>query len=101
MVEKRTKEIGVRKVLGASLPNLIRYLSREYVILVTTANLAAWPAAYFFLRGWLRDYPYRIEPGIGVFLFSGALALGIALLTVCFQVFRAARTDPVKSLRCE
>jgi putative ABC transport system permease protein len=99
--EQRTKEIGVRKILGASTPGIMGSLSREFVKLVVLANLVAWPASYFFISGWLQNFAYRIEFGWGVFVLAGGLALVIALLTVSALIIKAARANPVESLRYE
>jgi len=100
-VEQRTKEIGIRKVLGAGVGGLVVLLSRTYLNLVLLANLIAWPAAYFLMSGWLRDFAYRIELGLEIFLLSMAAAAVIAMLTVSFHCIRAAGADPVKALRYE
>jgi putative ABC transport system permease protein len=99
--EQRTKEIGIRKVLGASVTNIVMLLSKEFVLMVVLANLIAWPVAYYAMSRWLQDFAYRIEPGPGVFLLGGALALLIALLTVSAQAVKAARANPVDVLRYE
>jgi putative ABC transport system permease protein len=99
--EQRTKEIGIRKVLGASAPGIIRLLLKEFVILVGIANLAAWPIAYFVMRRWLQDFAYRTSLGLGVFVTAGALTLLIALTTVSLQAVKAALADPIRSLRYE
>jgi putative ABC transport system permease protein len=99
--ERRTKEIGVRKVLGASAPAIAGLLSREFTKGVVAANLVAWPAAYFASKQWLEGFAYRVPVGIVPFVVSAALALAIALLTVSYQAVRAALTDPVRSLRYE
>ncbi|MFH2107356.1 MAG: ABC transporter permease [Chrysiogenia bacterium] len=99
--QQRTKEIGIRKVLGASVLNLSRLLSNEFLKLVLLANLIAWPLAYFVMNRWLRDFAYRTSLGLELFLFSGVLALVIAMLTVSYQSIRAARANPVDSLRNE
>jgi putative ABC transport system permease protein len=101
MAEQRTKEIGVRKTLGATTFSIVRLLSREFVRWVLIANLLAWPIAYYLMHNWLQDYAYRISLGIGIFVLSGFAALLIALLTVIYQAIRAARQNPVKSLRYE
>ena len=79
--EQRTKEIGIRKVLGANVPSIVSLLSKEFVKLVVIANLVAWPVAYFAMRRWLENFAYRIELGFGAFFLAAALALLIALLT--------------------
>jgi predicted permease len=99
--EQRTKEIGIRKILGASASKIIFLLSKQYIKWVLAANLIAWPAAYFLMNFWLQDFPYRINLGIPIFLLAAVLSLLIAQLTVGFQAIKAARTDPVDSLRYE
>ncbi len=101
MVEQRTKEIGVRKILGASLGNIFVLISKEFVYLVLIANFVAWPLAYLLMRKWLQNFSYRIDMGIWIFVLAGAIALAIALLTISFQAIKAALADPVKSLRYE
>ncbi len=98
---RRTKEIGIRKVLGASVGSIVALLSKEFVILVGVANLIAWPVAYYAMNRWLQDFAYRIELGPGVFVLGGTVALVIALLTVSYQAVRAARANPVEALRYE
>lgn len=101
LTEQRTREIGIRKVLGASETGIILLLSRQFTKWVLFANLFAWPAAYFIMVKWLRSFAYRIDLGIWVFLLSGILAVGIALATVGFQALKAARANPIDSLRYE
>jgi putative ABC transport system permease protein len=101
MIEKRTKEIGVRKVLGASVAGIAGLLSKDFVKLVLAANLLAWPIAYFAMNKWLQDFAYRIDIGWTVFGLAGGMALVIALLTVSFQALKAALANPVDSLRYE
>jgi putative ABC transport system permease protein len=100
-VSRRTKEIGIRKVLGASVPSIVALLSKEFTCLVLAANLIAWPVAYFAMHRWLENFAYRIELGPGVFVLGGLLALLIAWLTVSCQAIRAARANPVEALRYE
>ncbi len=100
-VARRTKEIGIRKVMGASVWQIARLVNREFVALVLLANLFAWPAGYFAMRALLQNYAFRIPIRPWIFLFSALLALLIALLTVSLQALRAARADPVDSLRYE
>lgn len=99
--EQRTKEIGVRKVLGASVSGLISLISREFVVLLALANIIAWPVAFFLTNRMLNDYAYRTTITVWIFLLAGALAFAIALLTVSFQAFKAARIDPARALRYE
>jgi ABC-type antimicrobial peptide transport system permease subunit len=99
--EQRTKEIGIRKVLGASVGSVVRLLSKEFVILVFLANIVAWPVAYFVMTRWLKNFAYRTDLGLVTFLFSGIVALVIAMLTVCYQSIKAALANPVDSLRYE
>ncbi len=101
VAEQRTKEIGVRKVLGASVLNLWGLLSKDFVMLVVIAFLIAAPLTWYFLDNWLRQYAYRTELSWWVFALSGGGALLITLLTVSYQSIKAARMNPVKSLRSE
>ena len=98
---KRTKEIGIRKVLGASLSQILILLSGEFTAAIVLANLIAWPAAYYLMKKWLSNFAYRIDIGIGVFALSALLALGVALISVGWQSLKAATADPVDSLRHE
>uniref|UniRef100_UPI0035B5B141 ABC transporter permease n=1 Tax=Dyadobacter flavalbus TaxID=2579942 RepID=UPI0035B5B141 len=99
--EQRTKEIGVRKVLGASVANLVGMLSMDFVKLVAIAAVISFPVAGYFLHGWLEKYAYRIEMEWWYFLVAGIAALLIALFTVSFQAVKAALMNPVKSLKTE
>ena len=101
MAEARTKEIGIRKVLGASVLNLWGLLSKDFVVLVIIAFFVAVPIAYYFLANWLQKYEYRTEMSWWIFAVSGAGALVITLLTVSYQAVKAALMNPVKSLRSE
>jgi ABC-type antimicrobial peptide transport system permease subunit len=100
-VERRTKEIGIRKVMGASAPRLAVRLSREFVVLVLLANVVAWPVAYYAMSRWLQDFAYRIGLGLWPFVLAGAGAFIVALLTVGAQTIRAAAANPVETLRYE
>lgn len=99
--ERRTKEIGIRKVLGASISTIASNLSRDFIKLVLLANLIAWPLAYYTMRFWLQDFAYRIEMSWWIFAMASCVALFIALLTVSTQAIRAALANPVDSLRYE
>jgi putative ABC transport system permease protein len=99
--ERRIKEIGVRKVLGASIPNIVNLLSRHFIRLVLIANLIAWPLAWFTVKRWMQDYAYRIEISWWVFVLAGIVALVIALVTVSLLAAKAAMANPVESLRSE
>ncbi len=101
MAERRTREIGIRKVLGATAASIVLLLSREFVILVMLANLVAWPAAWYVMARWLQNYAYHSRLNPLVFVGAGLSALLIALLTVSFQAVRAALSDPVDSIRYE
>lgn len=101
VIEQRTKEIGIRKVLGASVQQLLLLVSKEFLALVMIAFLIAIPVAYWGMHKWLESYAYRIHIGIGVFIMAGCAAAIIALLTISFQAIKAAISNPVKSLRTE
>ena len=99
--EQRVKEIGVRKVLGASVLNLWQLLSRDFVKLVLISCIIAVPVAYYFMNEWLKGYEYKISIGVGVFVMVIGLSIIITLITVSFQAIRAATANPTKSLRTE
>jgi putative ABC transport system permease protein len=101
MTEKKTKEIGIRKVLGATAPNIFFLLSKEFTKFVLLANTIAWPLAYYFMNKWLQNFAFRTNLNILIFLLSGLTALMIALLTVSYQTIKAATANPVDSLRYE
>ena len=98
---QRTKEIGVRKVLGASVSNILMLLSKDFVKLVLIASVIAFPVAWWVMHNWLEDFAYRINIGWGVFVLAASVALVIALATISFQAIKAAIANPVKSLRTE
>lgn len=99
--EQRTREIGIRKVLGASAAGITSLLTGEFAKWVLVANLVAWPVSYLVMRNWLKTFAYRINLGLEVFLLSGALACAVTLLSVGFQAVRAARANPVASIKYE
>jgi putative ABC transport system permease protein len=99
--ERRTKEIGIRKVLGATASNLVALLSKDFARLVVIASIIAFPIAWWAMNKWLADFAYRINISAWVFVAAGLTALSIALLTVSFQSVKAAVMNPVKSLRTE
>ncbi|MVM31478.1 FtsX-like permease family protein [Spirosoma sp. HMF4905] len=101
MAEQRTKEIGVRKVLGASVASIIALLSQDFIKLVLVAILISSPVAWYAMRQWLQEYAYKIDLDWWVFALAGLLAIGIALLTISFQSIKAALMNPVTSLRSE
>jgi hypothetical protein len=101
IAEQRTKEIGIRKVLGSSTTAIVALLNQEFLKWVAAANLIAWPIAYFAMQNWLKKFAYRAEIDIWIFIIAATLGLAVALLTVSMQTFRAARANPVDSLKHE
>ncbi len=101
VTERRTKEIGIRKVLGASVAEIVALLSKEFIKWVLIANVIAWPLAYYVMNDWLKNFAYRIDMSFWIFFASGVLALLIALLTVSSHAIKAATANPVESLRYE
>jgi predicted lysophospholipase L1 biosynthesis ABC-type transport system permease subunit len=99
--ERRTKEIGIRKVLGATIANVITLLSKDFLKLVAISSLVAFPMAWWMMNKWLQDFAYRINISLWVFVIAGVLAVLIALFTVSFQAIKSAIANPVKSLRTE
>jgi putative ABC transport system permease protein len=101
VTEQRTKEIGIRKIHGASIPQIVYVLSAEFAGWVLTANFIAWPVAYYVMNRWLQNFAYRVDLNLGAFLLSGVAAMVIALATVSYQTVTAAIANPVQSLRDE
>ncbi|MGA9292035.1 MAG: FtsX-like permease family protein, partial [Ignavibacteriaceae bacterium] len=101
VTERRIKEIGIRKTLGASVPEIIFLLSKDFAKWVLIANVIAWPLAYYFMSNWLENFAYRIEMSPWIFLASGALAIIVAVLTVSSHAIKAAKANPIESLRYE
>jgi putative ABC transport system permease protein len=100
-VARRTKEIGIRKVLGATVANIVALISKDFVKLVIVASVTAFPVGWWAMNTWLEDFAYRISVSWWVHIVAGIAALGIALLTVSFQAIRAGLSNPVKNLRTE
>jgi putative ABC transport system permease protein len=101
IAEQKTKEIGIRKVLGSSNTGIFFLLSKNFTKWVLVANLISWPVAYFVLSNWLKSFAYHINPSILIFALSGLMALLIALLTVGYQAVKAASANPADCLRYE
>lgn len=99
--EQRTKEIGIRKVLGSTNRSIVYLLSKNFALLVLLANFIAWPIAYYVLDKWLQEFAYHINISFTTFLISGFLALSIALLTTGYQALKVASANPVDSLKYE
>jgi ABC-type antimicrobial peptide transport system permease subunit len=101
MAAQRLKEVGIRKVLGATVGNIVYLFTREFVVLVGLAFLVAAPIAWYFVQQWAQDYAYRLPFGVWMFVVGGVGALLVALATVSLQAFKAAAANPVKNLRSE
>ena len=98
---QRTKEIGVRKVLGASISNVVLLLSKDFAKLVGISFLIATPVSWFLMKGWLSNFAFRTELSVFTFLIAGLLAFSVAIFTISYQAISAAVIDPVKSLKSE
>lgn len=101
IAKQKVKEIGIRKVMGASTRNIIMLISREFIVLVIFANIFAWPAAYFAMRKWLENFAYRTEITAWIFLSTAVFSLFIVFSTLVLNALRAAHSDPVSALRYE
>jgi putative ABC transport system permease protein len=99
--EQRTKEIGIRKVLGASVFGVVVLLAKDFLKLVLIANILAWPIAYLAMKEWTQGFAYQAGIGIGMFVITGILAAVIALLTVSFQSIKAALSHPINAIKYE
>lgn len=99
--ERRKKEIGIRRILGASAANIFEHISREFLVLVLVANLIVWPLAYFIMSRWLQQFAFRVTMGWWMFILTGFAVFAVSLLTVSWQILRAALSNPVDSLRYE
>jgi putative ABC transport system permease protein len=99
--EKRTKEIGIRKVLGASVSNVLLLLTKDFTKWVLLANIIAWPLSWYAMNAWLQNFAYRIELKSLTFIFAGILVFAIAMLTIIFHVIKAATANPIEALRYE
>ncbi|NJM25571.1 MAG: FtsX-like permease family protein [Bacteroidia bacterium] len=98
---QRLKEIGIRKVLGASIPSILRLLTEGIVVLIVVANAIAWPVAWYFMNDWLNSFAYHVNMNVGIYILSGALAVLLGLVTVSVQTIRAAMSNPANTLRYE
>jgi putative ABC transport system permease protein len=98
---QRTKEIGVRKVFGASVSGIVALISKDFLKLVLVANLLAWPIAWYAMRRWLSDFAYRIDISTDIFLLATVVAFVVAMLTISYQAIKAASSNPVDALRTE
>jgi putative ABC transport system permease protein len=101
IAERKTNEIGIRKILGASAPRIVNHLNKRFVKWVLIATLIAWPAAWYVMSRWLQNFAYRIDLSWWMFVLAAVLALMIALITVSFQTVKAALKNPADSLRHE
>jgi putative ABC transport system permease protein len=98
---QRTKEIGIRKVMGASVGNILTLLSKEIIVLIVVSNLIAWPVAWYFMSQWLNTFAYHIEMDALLYILAACMAIVVALLTVSSQTVKAALSNPAKTLRYE
>ena len=101
LAEQKRKEIGIRKVLGASVSKIVYMLSRDLMWLVLFANIIGWPIAYYAMSRWLQNFAYRTDIQIGIFLLSSILIFLVSFITLSYQAVKAARANPIDSLRYE
>jgi len=101
MAEQRRKEVGIRKVLGASIANIVYLFSKEFTILMGIAFVIAAPVAYYFMHEWLQSYAYRIGFGVKVFFSTILISMGIVLISIGYRSIKVAVANPVKNLRTE
>ena len=101
IVEKRLKEFGIRKVLGAASGRLVIFFTKDLLILVALANLISWPLSYYIMSRWLQNFAYKTDIQVLVFFLAFALALLVAGCTLAYQTFKAATVNPVETLRYE
>jgi putative ABC transport system permease protein len=101
VTQQRTREVGIRKVLGASMGNIVTTLTKEFLVLVVAANILAWPIGYHVMKNWLENFAYRTDIGLGVFILAASIALVSALLLVSYQALKAAKTNPVDTIKYE
>jgi putative ABC transport system permease protein len=101
IINRKIKEVGIRKVLGAEVGGLILHLSKPFMFWVLLANLIAWPVSYYFVNKWLQDFAYRIDISIWIFIFSAALTLIVSFITIMFRIIKTARANPVEALKYE
>ena len=99
--EQRKREIGIRKVLGASIPDIIQKITKEFLWLIIISNVIAWPLSYVIINKWLSSFPYKVSCNLATFIFAGALALGIALITMGYTVIKSAITNPINTIHYE
>jgi putative ABC transport system permease protein len=101
IIERRKKEIGIRKVLGASLKEILVFLSQGFIKQIILANIIAWPLAFYIMNRWLQNFAYRTNIGILIFIAAGAFTLIIALITIFTETYKAAAANPIDSIRNE
>jgi putative ABC transport system permease protein len=99
VAERKTKEIGIRKVVGASVASIVEMLSKEYIILVAVSFAISVPVGYYFMNKWLEGFAYKINLGVGVFIVAGLVSFLVAWLTISLESFRAASKNPIDSIR--